>query len=511
MTEENRYLLITYDAVKSITGNRFFQSKEFSQAINLCRFLKQEAQEWRDNNIVAVKCKSGFVILTDKPDKKRGVLFDLKHFLAFEEETVENIINIFNKTLRYAIRYFEKLPLIRSEKEIPNSSVSILYPFPYVAANNVTKVVIDRNSNKQDRKDNNYLTVYYYGHEDNQIVSHQTQNKMLKELPDVKYIPQLTTIDTQHYVSPVTDLQSLPLCIDSAIGLDNWLQYLTDPQRKFIENPLGGAERLEGAAGTGKTLTLILRCIYLLREAHRKDSICKLIFFTHSNSTKDRIRDVFKRNWEDFDKYDESREKDSMQSILITTLQEWSMQHLGINRLEEHEYLDKDAEDSKFLQLLYIEEALSRFMNKYHKLYESKLSSAFKDFLNDDSKSYIIDVLQREISEVIKGQCNANETRYRDCERPAYGLKLNNDFDRRYVFGIFKEYQKSLEDIGQYDSDDIVLTALGQVDSPIWNRRRASEGYDACFIDETHLFNLNELSLFHHVNKPEQKQNNLCY
>lgn len=29
-----------------------------------------------------------------------------------------------------------------------------------------------------------------------------------------------------------------------------------------------------------------------------------------------------------------------------------------------------------------------------------------------------------------------------------------------------------------------------------------TEGYDACFIDETHLFNLNELSLFHFINKP---------
>lgn len=510
MTEDNRYLLITYDAVKSITGNRFFQSKEFPQAIKLCSFLKNESKAWRDNNIMAARAKSGYVILTDKPDKKRGVLFDLKTFHGFEEESDENIINIFSKTLRYAVRYFDKHPLIRCEKEIPNSQISVIYPFPFAAANNVTKVVIDRNSNKQDRKECNYLTVYYYGNDDNQVVSHQTQNKMLKELPDVAYIPQEIAQNSGRYVYPVTDLQCLPLCIDSAIGLDNWLQYLTEPQKNFIENPLNGAERLEGAAGTGKTLTLVLRCIYLLREAHKNDSECRLIFFTHSNSTKDRIEDIFRRNWDDFDDFNESGGIFTRQSILITTLQEWSIRHLGINRLEENEYLDKDAEDSKLLQLMYIEQAFDNFKHSFHNLYEIRLSKDFKTFLNGESKSYIIDTLQREISEVIKGQCNSNESSYRSCERPSYGLKLNNEFDRRYVFGIFNEYQKSLEDIGQYDSDDIVITALGQVDSPIWNRRRSSEGYDACFIDETHLFNLNELSLFHHVNKTANR-NRIIY
>ena len=52
------------------------------------------------------------------------------------------------------------------------------------------------------------------------------------------------------------------------------------------------------------------------------------------------------------------------------------------------------------------------------------------------------------------------------------------------------------------------MTALGQVDTPIWNRRRIRDGYDACVIDETHLFNINELSVFHYVNKPYDTEDN---
>ena len=48
-----------------------------------------------------------------------------------------------------------------------------------------------------------------------------------------------------------------------------------------------------------------------------------------------------------------------------------------------------------------------------------------------------------------------------------------------------------------------LVTTIGQLNTPIWRRRRIREGYDAIFIDETHLFNLNELSLFHHLPRNE--------
>jgi hypothetical protein len=38
-------------------------------------------------------------------------------------------------------------------------------------------------------------------------------------------------------------------------------------------------------------------------------------------------------------------------------------------------------------------------------------------------------------------------------------------------------------------------------DTPIWRRRRARDGYDFIAIDETHLFNINELHVFHHFTK----------
>lgn len=53
-----------------------------------------------------------------------------------------------------------------------------------------------------------------------------------------------------------------------------------------------------------------------------------------------------------------------------------------------------------------------------------------------------------------------------------------------------------------FDSDDITLSALKETSTPIWKRRRMTAGFDIMYIDETHLFNINELSLFHNLLKP---------
>lgn len=505
-----KYIFITLDAIKLLTTNRFFQSQEFPQTKRLLSFLKNPSEKWREGQLMACITKSGAIIISEHADKANGLLFDLTTFHAFSEENDTHILSIFTKVLRYAVKYFNNLPTSRNERELPSSngrSTTLVYPYSFVASKNVPKILIDRNSNKQEKRGRNILTVFYFGNDgENKKAEFTSQNKLIDEIKDIKYSKEdVVKSDSPYYVSPVVDLCSIPLTIDSAIGLDNWNQYLTEPQKEFINRPITSAERLEGAAGTGKTLTLILRCIRLLKSAHEANNPLHLIFFTHSISTKDRIIDVFRKNWTSFDEFLELNDFKPDRSILVTTLQEWSMRHLGINSLNENEYLDKDAADSKFYQLMYIEQAFNKFHKKYFKMYENLISLDLKSFLLEDAMEYKLDILQREFSEIIKGQCGSNKDRYLKVTRPKYGLKLQNEEDKRYVYGIFNEYQNSLMDVGQYDSDDIVLTALGQVDSPIWNRRRIGEGYDACFIDETHLFNFNEICLFHHVNKPTAK------
>lgn len=503
------YIYITYEAIELFASDRFLQSSENEVSDALCQVLRLKFIDWAHSRIHLHKCEKGIVFFTPESTYLKGLVFDLTTFKGFsDEQDNRTVINIFQKTIKYAVRYFENLPLASCERNLPDKPIAIIYPNPFVAAINVPKIVVDRNSSKYQKKGLNYLTVYDYSTDSRIHVSYTSLMKAYEEVRQLNF--RELAKDAVKQISSVRGFQTTILeyqetNIDSSVGFDNWLNYyLTDAQKNFVCSDIDGPERLEGAAGTGKTLCLILRCIYLLKKYIDEDYEYHIIFFTHSLSTKERIERVFACNWEYFDlcleKKDEPRQK---QSIKITTLQEWSAEHLGTNSISDNEYLDKDAAESKVMQIMYIEQAFLFIKSDlWDGTFDLLCSERFKNFINHTPIEAILDLLRLEIAVLIKGRASGDFDKYRSIVRPKYSLPLIEDADYRFVFMVYNKYQKSLEKVGQYDSDDITLTALGQVDTPIWNRRRIRDGYDACVIDETHLFNINELSVFHFVNKP---------
>ena len=159
---------------------------------------------------------------------------------------------------------------------------------------------------------------------------------------------------------------------------------------------------------------------------------------------------------------------------------------------------------------MYIEQALSNLYTKSIKGLEIICSQEFLNFLTNTPRDNKLEMLQQEIAVLIKGRANGEIETYKELPRPQYSLPILNDADKSFMFSIYTEYQKELDAVNQYDSDDIIISALGTIKTPIWKRRRNKEGYDACFIDETHLFNLNELSIFQYINK-EKCSNHIVY
>ncbi|GFZ40861.1 MULTISPECIES: UvrD-helicase domain-containing protein [Bacteroides] len=319
----------------------------------------------------------------------------------------------------------------------------------------------------------------------------------------VFHSPVNTNVTSIETIS-ITELTDIDLSIDSTIGIEKWNYFLTKKQKEFINSNINGAERLEGAAGTGKTLTMILRCINTLKLKDKQNEEFHIAFITHTISTKEQILNIFKANCSDIDKY---LDKDySNISLSIITLQEWCIQYLG-GSLSSNEYLDRDAMESKELQLLYIEQAYSHAISTDFKSYKSICSDKFISFIEKTSINNLFEMLQHEIAVTIKGRANENLDCYKQLPRLQYSIPCSKEGDLAFLFLIFQYYQKSLQETGQFDSDDIILTALGQLNTPIWRRRRNKEGYNALFIDETHMVNLNELSIFHFLNKEKCKQN----
>ena len=501
------YIYITLDAIKLFVSMRKFQSSEFSESKKLCCILKGDDINWEDSRISYFSnSKGGGFFYTKEIDRMNGVLFDYSKFDAFLTKDCNSMITIFQKTLKYAIKYFEKLPLAACEKHI-TTETSIVFPFPFTATKDVYKILIDRNSSKLIRKGKNVLTVYFSGVSEVPAVQFTNLNKAIEELPNLKYTDSVQTdiIKTEINALGVTDLEKLDLSIDSKIGFENWSHYLTQKQTEFINKDINGPERLEGAAGTGKTLTMILRCINLMKKKILSDEEFHIIFVTHSISTKSSIIEIFRNNFPDIEAYLNKKDYTRV-ALTVITLQEWCISYLGAY-LSETEYLDKDARDSKELQLMYIAEAYSKIKLADYDTYKTICSEKFINFLEVTNYDNLLEMLQYEIAVTIKGRANGDIEKYKSLNRLKYSIPCNSENDLNYLFLIFKTYQESLEKVGQYDSDDIILTALGQLNTPIWRRRRDREGFHVSFLDETHLYNLNELSIFHYLNRSDAKNN----
>ena len=503
------YILFTYDALLEFASGRIFQSAEFSQSEQLCGILMQKGSDWSHSVIyVEFTEKNGVIFYTRRIDKKRGLLFDFDTFKGFQNRSPEMTITIFQKVVKYAIHYFDDQPLAPCEHNL-STERAIVYPFPFSATKDVEKVFIDKNSTKQNRKEQNYLVAFCL---DKNPCAFQTAS-LNKAVESLKHINnQITVLKDSVKVESlkVSQIEAPSLSIDSPLHFEQWKPYLTRKQREFIERPIQGAERLEGPAGSGKTLSLILRCIFLM-EKHSKDNLpYKIIFITHSIATKDRIEDLFMSMYPDFKAHMESKDSHPEISILITTLQEWSKDNLGANIIYDTEMIDKDAGISKEYQLLMIEESYDSLKDNTWNGYQIICSDKFVKFINNTPKNDILDMLQYEISVVIKGRADGNIEKYKQIDRPLVGMPLKTTEDKKFVFQVYEKYQQSLERSGLFDTDDITLSALGQLDTPIWKRRSVREGYDACFVDEAHLFNFNELSVFHYLNKPERR-NHIVY
>lgn len=493
------YLYVTYDAINELVRVRQFQSSEYDEGLAIVNVVKGISFNIPNCPIMIYKGDNGIVIYTNNRKKDNGLLISAECLCDIAKETDEQIINIFQKILKCCMRLFTGVRPAPNE-HIPNKSFLVMFPFAKGAINGSRRVLLDKNTQKEAlRKGQIIYTAYYYGDSDcHKGIESSEIKKYIKEINTLQLVSNPVAVEDTEQIESLYmgQLGSLELKLDSRLGYDNWRYYLTKSQKDFIERDISGAERLEGAAGTGKTLSMILRCIYLLKKTNFTK---RYIFVTHSIATKEHILEVFRNNMPEIEDY-LITEDNFFGNLLVTTIQEWCIKYLGAY-ISETEYLDRDARESKEYQLMVIADAYSEVLTKDMFSYEKMCSAEFLNFIKGHDEDSLFELLQYEIGVVIKGQAGGDIDVYKKLRRPKYGIPCKKDADYNLLFLIYTKYQEKLEASGQYDSDDIVISATMQLTAPIWKRRRDKEGFDACFVDETHLFNKNELNIFHYLNK----------
>jgi superfamily I DNA/RNA helicase len=294
-----------------------------------------------------------------------------------------------------------------------------------------------------------------------------------------------------------TTLQGLSSKVDIHQGYETWLRLLTDDQRDFALTDLTRPTRIEGPAGTGKTASISVAAVHALRMAKEQQRPLRCALFTHSEASRRSIQTVIEAmGGDEF----LSAQPISCQ-LQIVTLQSYCASILHQD-LSETEFVDPDAQDAKQLQLMYVEEAMNKTEPEFDS-YAPFMSQIFINFYKNENKETLIQLIQHEISVVIKGRAQEKFETYKQIGKIPTGLPLEIDGDKAFIWQLYKNYRAQLVSNAQFDTDDVVLSAFGQLAAPIWRRRRAKDGFDKIFVDETHLFNMNELSIFHLITKSE--------
>lgn len=513
-----KYILFEKSAVEALLAYKHIQTIEFQTGLDFSTAIFNRKEiDLGIPNVICKTTENGYLFVGKNADDN-FITIDLEQSKILEKTSKSEFISILQKIFRFSIRYWNNFPFTVLEKIIPDSSKAVVFPFPISRnSENSFRLTIEREPNQkrsEKRGLSKLLFVYDYGD-----TSYSNTNEFKPELKNFvlsmdAYInhrfemkKQLQEIENlSNYNENEKPLHIIDSCVikdnDSCyLPFNKWDDKLTISQKKFIydiskDKPI----RIQGPAGTGKTISLILKSIYLLKKAEEENQECRILYVNHSKATKNSSEIIF--NIISSDKNWQIPEKN--QTIKITTLHEFCIETLAKN-ISDEEILDRDAYDSKEMQLYTIMESFDRMKGRAFKTYENFMSNDLKNYLTNEENINIYKLLQHEFAVQIKGIAESDLEKYIKLPPLDTGIPIRTEDDKKFIYIIFTDYQKSIESLQVYDTDDIVISAMGSFDNPIWRRKRKIEGYDYVFIDETHLFNSNEKNIFHYLTKDIEK------
>lgn len=522
-----KYLLFDQYAISTYISDYSLQSIEFAQGKRFIKHICGEISSEIFCNTVVEYNKNGILFVGNKRNPSGLNNDEFKLFcidlttcnILSESSNPADLLTIIQKSFRLVLKIWNRQPFSSAERY--HESKSILFPFPRP---DHRRIVIERSNSilRLDKRGIKHpLLAYKYNAEDPAQVDDVVDPNILRKSCEA-YLEQYNALRKKltALVANSSNVHSAPLMrvqAEKHAKRDDFIfwsfeqQYdsLTDSQKAVVDyGNIHSPLRIEGAAGTGKTISMIMRAYNLLYSHQQKELPFRVVFFAHSESTSARNKELFSN-------YPQSNAflcNNAAQSILFTTLLEFCSNFADI---PESSLIHHDAFESKNYQLSLIANIVEKAISSNTiKTYRPLLSQNIRDLFdfNKTAPNTLYHMLQHEFSVQIKGRTNGTIDSYYELSPIPNGIQYENKRDQELLYSLFMAYQSELQTYGAFDVDDVTMEALSRLDAPIWRRRRTNEGYDYIFVDEMHLFNINEQSIFHFLTKSlTQKSIPICF
>ncbi|MFZ3219515.1 MAG: UvrD-helicase domain-containing protein [Rhodoferax sp.] len=291
-------------------------------------------------------------------------------------------------------------------------------------------------------------------------------------------------------------------------SLDAWLDgLLTQRQLDFVKVPLTKSLRLVGAAGTGKTLSLVVKCVSELRKHMNDTEGHRSLFLTHSQATVELITQAIASM-----DHEGILARSKASYLKICTLQELANEAMKYD-LDGLEPLSSDGLEGRALQLETIEAEIERVQRSDWVTAKSRCSEGFRKGMSSTRGTPAFRAFAREVANEIACVLEADgvrqsaqrRERYLNEPRKAWMMYLPDIEDRRVILMIYDRFRTFLKGIGVLGTDQMIADYLGFLDSNRWDNIRHREGFDTVFVDELHLFNRQERMTLHHLMRDDSK------
>lgn len=501
------FICLSYEATKAIIQARTLQSFDFENSSLIVDIANGNYPDFSitDLPLHSVIKEDGLYILHDDDNylsERNTVTLDFKA-LSFGDVDDSMKITSIQKALRFCVKYWDNLSYSSSEIIPLDSTKGIIFPFPAKNGSSY-KVVIElspfkNKANKERKYKGKHLLIYKFGQSSGAGNKEECGVSTLKKSLDGVFSVELFNkaveakgLEIKHVSHGAVNLDGSDLLNTTVLlGRDNPFELLSDRQSSFVNANWEFPSRLHGPAGSGKTICLVLKGLKAIADNPK----LKVLFIVPSSAVRHTVEYFLKVTSSSSNTF----KNVEVSQIKVRTIQQVCMDLLGSD-ISGTELLDEDSYEAKQTQLLYIMEIVEIVkddINKHKQLISRSLYELFKD---EDSLA-LSELLIHEFGVAIKGQCGNNKEEYVSNKAEHFSLPTCSDNDKYFIFKIFDDYQKKLDALSQFDPDDIAISAIGRLESPLWKRRRSVEGYDFIIADELHLLNFNELSIIHFMTK----------
>ncbi|WP_313393283.1 UvrD-helicase domain-containing protein [Sphingobium yanoikuyae] len=287
--------------------------------------------------------------------------------------------------------------------------------------------------------------------------------------------------------------------ISGAATLQEWLERKLNPQQlAFVKKSHDQPVRLRGAAGTGKTQAMTIKCINDLLEDVEGDNTKTFAFLTHSSAlAHDVIRGMFSA-LDPKDTWRTTRTVDGQPKLWIGTLYELAEERLSYAQ-KGLRPLSLDGQEGREYQRILIEDAIAKTLADPRLMLDILSDEAeFQQLLSSlNKRATLVEDLMNEFAGVLDAENIRKGTPEADRylgggSRENWQMPLNSRAQREAVLEIHDAYRALLKHERLLSMDQMTADFGRYLTTHEWEQLREKLGFDVIFVDEYHYFSRNE-------------------